>query len=37
MKSYDYEGEVMVINDHGNVSLGYIDDTGEFVLTADCV
>jgi hypothetical protein len=27
----DYRGEALIVNDHGNCTLGYIDDGGEFV------
>ena len=27
----DYRGEVLIVNDHGNCTLGYIDDVGKFI------
>lgn len=33
----DYRGEVMVVNDHGNVTMGWIDEKGEFQKSWSCV
>lgn len=33
----DEPGEYMMVNDHGNVTLGYVKDNGEFVETWSCV
>ena len=30
-------GEYMLVNDHGNVTFGYVKDNGEFVETWSCV
>ena len=30
-------GEYMLVNDHGNVTLGYVDETGKFHETWACV
>lgn len=33
----DYRGEVILVNDHGNVTMGWIDEKGEFQESWSCV